>query len=203
MSRPKLLPPLAAETVAFLESVTVPDNWIPPRNVVNAEAHPLLVQLMESRRKSENHLRVMDTAHRQGDLKTFGDWVGKPTAQAAQWAKRKLDNFNELCRVACEAGDDALELHLAAIDAGMNRPGEELAARAAYRKRVFLAHKICASQGRKPFSGTPYVPTAGEVAAFLSESSKVMDLSTKEVVNHLKALRLPYAPAQRGKRKSI
>jgi hypothetical protein len=203
MSRPRLLPPLAAETVAFLESVTVPDNWIAPRNVVNAEAHPLLVQLMESRRKSEKHLRVMDAAHKNGELETFGTVKGKPVAQAAQWARRKLDNFNELCRVACEAGDDALELHLAAIDAGMNAPGEELAARAIIRKRVFLAHKICTIQGREPFSGKPYVPTAGEIAAFLSESSKVMDLSTKEVVNHLKALRLPYAPAQRGKRKSI
>ena len=203
MSRPKLLPPLAPETVAFLEAATVSDNWIAPRHAVNAEAHPLLVQLIEMQRRSERHFREMDAANRKGEIETFGTLKGKPTAQAAQWAKRKLDNFNQLCRIAFDASDEAFHLHLAAIESGMDAPGEELANRAAIRKRVYLAHKFCAIRGRKPLSGKQYVPTAGEIAEWISENPKALEFSTRDIVNHLKALGLPYATGRRGKRKSI
>ena len=144
----------------------------------------------------------MDSANRKGEVETLGALEGKPLL-SAQWAKRKLDIFNQLCRIAFDADDDAFQLHLAAIESGMDAPGEELANRAVIRKRVYLAHKVCAIMGREPFSDKQYLPTAGEIAERISENPKALEFSTRDIVNHLKALGLPYATGRRGKRKSI
>ena len=214
MSRPKLLPPLAPETLAVLHRLApVMNDGLAPRHDLNADADPRLLAIVRQVSASGNHLRVMDAAAKAGEIVTQGETAGKPTAPAARWAKRCLAAFTEVCRVATEAGDDAFPMHLEAIERGRDAPPLPM------RGRVWKAWQWVSVANRPPLSDdelaalleagnkgiqwNPYIPTAGEVAAAVSASDKVADLSVRDCVNHLKALGLPYAPARRGRRKSI
>jgi hypothetical protein len=167
--------------------------------MLNAEADPRLLEIVRELDHAERHLRAM---------------VAPPepmvSPSAARWAKRCLDALTEVCRVATEAEDDAFPLHLEAIRRGRKKPPLPM------RWQVWMAWKW-ASLKRPPMTDKEfnqfiengfierpaYTPTAGEVAACVGDSDKRAELSVRDCTNHLKALGLPYAPAQRGRRKSI
>ena len=218
MSRPKLLPPLAPETIAALERICPAGSGLASRHEVNAEADPRLLEIVRMMGKAERHFREMDAAAKAGEVVTFGTHEGKPARAAALWAKRNLESFNEVFRVAQVAGDDAFTLHLAAIERGLASPPLPM------RARVWIGWKFCSTKGRKMTEseleqliesqchgadiGPPpvrqYIPTASEVAASIGPSDKVAELTARDCTNHLKALGLPYAPARGGfKRKSM
>jgi hypothetical protein len=213
MSRPKLLPPLAPETLAALERINPGKGKLAPRHEVNAEVDSRLLEIVRSVSISERHLREMDAGNKAGEVITWGALEGKPTGGAARWAKRCLDALTEVCRVATEAGDAAFPLHMEAIRRGRENPPMPL------RWQVWMAWKWASLAKRPPMSDDeiwemledgrgfaardPYVPTAGEVAAAVGDSDKMAEITVRDCTNHLKALGLPYAPARRGKRKSI
>jgi hypothetical protein len=220
MSRPKLLPPLAPETLACLDRIggTAPPD-LAPRHEVNAEADHRLLEIVRAMGMAEKHLRFMDAAAKAGTLVSSGPPGYKPMRSTAQWAKRTSDDFTEVCRVATEVGDAAFPLHLEAIRRGRDNPPMPL------RWWVWMGWRWCSLAGRMKYSDEemeqliesqsayatcdpppdrpPYVPTAGEVAASIGASEHRAELTVRDCTNHLKALGLPYAPARRGKRKSI
>lgn len=209
MSRPKLLPQLAPETLAALERVCPKSCGLAPRHEVNAEADPRLLAIVGEINRAEKHLRFMDKAMKVGTIESYGVTKGRPTSGAAQWARRSLDALTEVCRVATEAGDSAFQMHLEAIRSGMKNEPFPL------RLKVWIAYKFCSISGDRTeaeilellekgsVERQPRIPTAGEVAARIGPSDIATELSARDCTNHLKALGLPYAPARRGRRKSI
>ena len=222
MSRPKLLPPLAAETSAALGPIASGDGWdgggLAPHHEVAAEVDSRLLCLVRNIDIAEKHFREMAASYKDGTL--IGEGVregGNPLVPTARWAKRCLAAFAEVSRVATEVNDAAFTLHIEAIRKGRDNPPMPM------RVRVWLAWHWCHGWGRdmteseridllesqsrgsgvEPPKLREYIPNAGEVAAFVSISDKVADLSVRDCTNHLKALGLPYAPARRGRLKSI
>lgn len=213
MSRPKLLPPLAPETLACLDRLcgTDPPD-LAPRHVIGADADHRLLAIVSAMNYAGRHLRFMDSAAKAGTLVSSGPPGYKPLRQTAQWARRTLAPYTEVCRVADEAGDTAFPQHLEAIKRGREKPPIP------DRWWVWIYWRWCSMDGREkntdgelmqliesqsaystcdpPPDRPPYIPTAGEIAAMVG-------ISARDCVNHLKALGLPYAPARRGKRKSI
>jgi hypothetical protein len=211
MSRPTLLPPLATETLSALDRLAVIYPELAPRHEINAEADPRLLEIVKQVGKSEAHLRMMHSAAQAGELQSFGTMTSKPTKSAAQWAKRSLDAFTEVCRIATDAEDLGFPLHMEAIRKGLDNQPMPM------RWRVWMAYKYVSILNRPKMTEDEfqdlidngfvkrqqYIPTAGEVAVQIGDSTKRAELTARDCTNHLKALGLPYAPAKRGKQKSI
>jgi hypothetical protein len=197
MSRPKLLPPLAPETLAALERIHPLEAELAPRHRVNADADPRLLEIVRELAQAEKHLRFMSAAP---------DPMAAPGT--ARWAKRCLEALTEVCQVAHDAHDSAFTLHLEAIQNGKEKPPFP------QRLRVWMAWQWCSLSWQSRTDGEImellesggngvvrrlHVPTAGEVAI----TDGCTDLTPRDVTNHLKALGLPYAQARGKKRKSI
>ena len=202
MSAPHQLKPLADATQAALVALValVPAVGVmAPRHTVNATADPRLVAMLRDLRDAERNLRRMKAFKDAGETMRLGI--------PARWAKRANDAFAEVSRIALAADDEAFPKQVEIISAGLkHRP---------LRVAVFIAWTYCSTAGRKLSDAdfesmaedgfchpAPCIPSAGEVAEIVQHVRPEL-VKTRDIVNHLKALGLPYASARRGGRKSI